>query len=310
MKAIILSGGTGSRLFPLTTSSSKQLLPVYDKPMIYYPLWLLMHCEIRDFLIITTPYHLAQYKELLGNGSQWGIKIQYAVQDEPKGLPYAFTIAYDAKFIDDEPCVLMLGDNILDGCTIAADVCLVIEEALVQKKKFKGMQMFAVRVRDSHKYGVIRFDERTGENIVVASDITEIIEKPEGSHHEWAAIGLYLVDRKAASVATCLKPSDRKETEILDVFKWYCKEREGHVNLLDRGTAWFDAGEPDELLNAAQYMQVTQKRQGTHTGCLEEVALLREWIDPADAIAQVADYPTEYGNYVRRIAAAVEAGDF
>jgi glucose-1-phosphate thymidylyltransferase len=286
LKAIILSGGTGSRLFPLTVSSSKQLLPVYDKPMIYYPLWLLI------------------------DGGLWGIKIQYAVQEEPKGLPYAFTIARDVKFLDDEPCVLMLGDNILHGCTMSLDVCDVIEQALEKGKKFKGMQLFAVRVRDSHKYGVVRFDHRTGENIVESQDITHVVEKPEGSANEWAAIGLYLVDREAAGVAQWQKPGKRKETEILDVFQWYCMNNGGSVNLLEQGTAWFDAGEPDELLSAAQYVQAIQQRQGTCIGCLEEVALLREWIEPEHALAQVEMYPTEYGDYVRRIAEACKEGDF
>ena len=263
-KGIILAGGTGSRLHPMTLSVSKALIPVYDKPMIYYPLSTLMQAGIREILIITTPEDANVYKNLLGNGLQWGLKISYAQQPKPEGIAQAFIIGED--FIGDEPVCLILGDNIFYGDRIEEN----LKNAVSQKT---GASIFAYYVNDPERYGVVAFDDE-----MRAIDLEEKPTKPK-SHY--AVTGIYMYDSDVVEVAKSISPSARGELEITDVNKTYLERNNLNVELFDRGTAWLDTGTIQSLLDAATFIRVLEERQGLKIGCPEEIAFRENFIDSA-----------------------------
>ena len=263
-KGIILAGGTGSRLHPMTLSVSKALIPVYDKPMIYYPLSTLMQAGIREILIITTPEDANVYKNLLGTGLQWGLKISYAQQPKPEGIAQAFIIGED--FIGDEPVCLILGDNIFYGDRIEEN----LKNAVSQKI---GASIFAYYVNDPERYGVVAFDDE-----MRAIDLEEKPTKPK-SHY--AVTGIYMYDSDVVEVAKSISPSARGELEITDVNKTYLERNNLNVELFDRGTAWLDTGTIQSLLDAATFIRVLEERQGLKIGCPEEIAFRENFIDSA-----------------------------
>ncbi len=281
-KGIILAGGAGTRLHPLTLVTSKQLLPVYDKPMIYYPLSALMLAGIRDILIITTPHDQAAFKHLLGGGAQWGVRFEYAVQPAPNGLAEAFVIGAD--FARGQPCCLILGDNILYGHGLP--------DALRRAgSRADGATIFSYAVEDPQRYGVIEFDGDDG--------VVSIEEKPQQPKSNWAAIGLYFYDADVVELVKELKPSARGELEITDLNVLYMRQRRLAVERLGRGFAWFDAGTHDTLLEAAEFVRVLQHRQGQLVCSPDEVAFHNGWID-ADALKALA---AQHGKtqYARRL---------
>ena len=263
-KGILLAGGSGSRLHPMTLAASKQLLPVYDKPMIYYPLSVLMLAGIRDILIVSTPADLPQFRRLLGDGERLGVTFTYVVQPSPDGLAQAFLL--DRDWLGDSPCALALGDNL-----IFADHLSVSLRAAVNRPS--GASVFAYQVRDPERYGVV----------TMADDgrALEIVEKPAAPLSNWAVIGLYFYDHRVGELAARVQPSPRGELEITDLNKMYLAEGSLHVERLGRGCAWLDAGTPDSLLQAATFVQTIQSRQGMLVGCPEEVAFRMGWIDAA-----------------------------
>jgi glucose-1-phosphate thymidylyltransferase len=264
-KGIILAGGSGTRLHPLTLVTSKQLLPVYDKPMIYYPLATVMLAGIRDIMIITTPADQPSFTKLLGTGKQWGVRLEYAVQPEPNGLAQAFVIAAD--FVRGYPSCLVLGDNLLYGHGLS--------EALRQAgKRREGATVFGYRVEDPERYGVVAFD---GEGRA-----TSIEEKPQRPKSHWAVIGLYFYDERVVDFAMDLRPSARGEYEITDLNNIYLQQQQLHVEQLGRGYAWFDAGTHESLLEAAEFVRVLQSRQGQLIASPEEIAFHEGWISRAD----------------------------
>ena len=285
MKGIVLAGGSGTRLAPMTTIISKQLLPIYDKPMIHYPVSTLMRAGIKDILIISTPRDIPMIEQLLGDGSQYGISLSYKVQPAPEGIAQAFLLG--EEFIDGEPVCLILGDNIFYGQTMAA---LTEEAANVTD----GAIVFGYHVKDPERYGVVEFDE-TGTAL-------SLEEKPKAPKSNWAVTGLYFYDNQVVEITKNLKPSARGELEITDVNKAYLAQGNLKVEKLGRGTAWLDTGTPDSLLAAAQFVQTIEARQGLKIACVEETAYRKGFIS-AQQLEVLADgYGNNtYGEYLRTI---------
>ena len=282
MKGIILAGGSGTRLYPVTRSVSKQLMPVYDKPMIYYPIAVLMLAGIRDILVITTPEDLEQFKKLLQDGSQWGISLQYAIQPEPKGLAQAFLIG--ETFIGSDPVCLILGDNIFFGHGLP-------EQIQKASRRKKGATIFGYYVRDPQRYGVIRFDEH--------GKVLDIEEKPQHPQSNYAVTGLYFYDNDVVEIAGKIKPSHRGELEITDINKAYLARGDLHVELIGRGAAWLDTGTHESLLDAANFIKVVEDRQGLKIACLEEIAYRLGYIT-TDQVRKIAEplARNSYGQYL------------
>ena len=284
-KGIVLAGGTGSRLFPVTMGSSKQLLPVYDKPMIYYPLSVLMLSKIEEILIISTPLDIPMYKKLLGDGSQFGIKLFYAVQEKPKGISEAFIIGED--FIGNSNVALILGDNLFYGQHFTGRLL----EASSQRE---GATIFGFKVKNPNQFGVVGFDEN--------KKVVSIEEKPENPKSNYAVTGLYFYDRNVVSYAKTLKPSKRGELEITDLNKIYLKNDNLKVELLGRGFSWLDTGNYDALLEASNFVQNIQNSHGFMIACLEEIAFNNRWIGKKEILSAIQFYgKCDYSNYLKKL---------
>ncbi len=282
MKGIILAGGAGTRLYPITKVISKQLLPVYDKPMIYYPLSVLMLAGIREILVISTPEDLPNYKKLLGDGSDWGIRLEYAEQPRPEGLAQAFIIGRD--FIGDDNSCLILGDNIIYGHGLGS----FLKEAMSRKE---GATVFAYWVKDPERYGVVSFDDE-GRAVTIE-------EKPKRPKSNWAVTGLYFYDNRVVDMAASLKPSARGELEITDINRLYLEMGELNVTTMGRGIAWLDTGTHDSLSQASIFIETIENRQGLKVACLEEIAYRMGFID-ADKVLELASPMANngYGQYL------------
>jgi glucose-1-phosphate thymidylyltransferase len=284
MKGIVLAGGTGSRLWPITRSVSKQLLPVYDKPMIYYPISTLMLAGIREILIITTPHDQAQFKELLGDGSDLGVTFQYAQQPEPKGLAQAFTIGED--FLADDSCLMILGDNIFHGTGLGVE--------LKNSLPNSGAHIFTYEVINPNQYGILTLNERNRP--------LRVEEKPVGVGSNLAITGLYFFDNRVSEIAKGIQPSKRGELEIISIIKNYLDESNLTVTHLSRGVAWLDTGNPNAMQDASTYIRVIEERTGLKIGCIEEIAFMQKWID-ADQLSILANKHGggSYGSYLRKL---------
>lgn len=286
MKGILLAGGSGTRLHPMTLAASKQLLPVYDKPMVYYPLTTLMLADIRDILLISTPADLPQFKRLLGDGSRFGVNFTYAEQPSPDGIAQAFLIG--REWLAGEACALALGDNLVHGEHLST----LLRAASARPE---GATVFAYQVRDPERYGVVSFDE--------SGHALEIVEKPAVPKSNWAVTGLYFYDHRVTQMAEAIKPSPRGELEITDLNKLYLEEGTLHVERLGRGAAWLDAGTPDSLMQAATFVQTIQSRQGMLVGSPEEVAFRKGFIDAHELRDQARKLgKTELGRYLAELA--------
>jgi len=282
-KAIILAGGNGSRLYPSTISTSKQLLPIYDKPLIYYPLSIVMLAGIREVLLISSPEQIDSFKSCLGNGSKWGINISYAVQEKPKGIADAILVG--EEFISNDPFCLILGDNIFYG-----DLNFMYEAI----RKFTTCTVFAYKVNDPERFGVVKFDRQ--------GKAKSIVEKPKTKISNWAVPGLYLFDDTAIQRTKRLSPSDRGELEITDLNRSYMEDGMLNVQRMNRGLAWFDTGTPESMLEASNFLHTIERTQNQKVACLEEIALLRGFIDEKQFLETVNSMPNcDYKNYCKTI---------
>ena len=284
-KGILLAGGSGTRLYPLTLAVSKQLMPVYDKPLVYYPLSTLMLSGIRDVLVISTPQDTPRFTELLGDGSQWGMHIQYAVQPKPEGLAQAFLIGRD--FVDHHHSALVLGDNIFYGHDL-------VKQLQASHQRQQGATVFAYHVVDPQRYGVVTFDAQ--------QRAVHIEEKPQYPQSNFAVTGLYFYDPQVCDIAADIRPSARGELEITDVNRHYLSQQQLHVETMGRGYAWLDAGTHEGLMEAATFISTLQKRQGLMVACPEEIAFSQGWISAADLEKLAQPYKhTGYGQYLLRL---------
>jgi len=286
MKGIILAGGRGTRLNPLTLCVSKQLLPVYDKPMVYYPLSMLMLAGIREILIISTPEAMSAFQTLLGDGRQWGLSFVYKIQDEPRGLADAFLVG--REFVDGKPVCLILGDNIFFGHGLA-------DQLKVAARLEHGAVVFAYAVKDPERYGVVEFDKDM--------KAVNIEEKPARPRSHYAVPGIYFYDGAVSRRAAEMKPSPRGELEITDLNREYLKRGELRVEIMGRGVAWLDAGTHESLLQAANFVQAVEDRQGMMIACPEEIAYHQGYIERDDLLLQAKNSPNAYGEYLKRLAA-------
>ena len=295
-KGIVLAGGSGTRLYPLTIAVSKQMMPVYDKPMIYYPISVLMLAGIRDILIISTPNDLPLFEKLLGHGRQFGVNFAYAEQPSPDGLAQALTIASDVGFLDNEPAALILGDNLFYG----HDLPISLRSAMDRENE---ATIFGYRVADPSAYGVVEFDD-TGKAI-------SLEEKPQQPKSNYAIPGLYFYDADVVDLARSLKPSTRGELEITDLNRLYLERDDLKVELLSRGTAWLDTGTHDSLLEAAEFVRVIESRQGLKMACLEEIALAQHWIQSKQIETQINLLgQNSYSAYLKRVIENYQAPRF
>ncbi|MGB6222659.1 glucose-1-phosphate thymidylyltransferase RfbA [Haloferula sp.] len=284
-KGIILAGGTGSRLWPMTHSVSKQLIPIYDKPMIYYPLTVLMLAGVTEILVISTPHDLPKFEELMGDGSQWGLDISFAVQPKPEGLAQAFLIG--EEFLAGEPVCLALGDNLFYGHELGVSL-------LNASKNLEGATVFGYHTNEPEQYGVVEFDS--------SGNVLSLEEKPSSPKSNYAVPGIYFFDENVVDMTKQLKPSARGELEITDLNRMYLDQGKLKVELLGRGTTWLDTGTPDALADATQFVQVIQQRQGLKIACPEEVAYFQGRIDRAKLEESIAKYSkSAYGQYLARL---------